>query len=190
MYCYQNQKSLLSAELSLMFWITVHIGKWYTMKKYSVAKCHCLATSSYSRDFNLRPPASFVWPGKATSQNTVHCVMNAEGFSIHYMIGEKKLLLIVKFLTIQTVLLNLASCCNNLNHNSLFFIPLWWCIIHVYPWWFCNLEWLRPAGLYERYKLVLELKRLKTSVLSHPFWPRDRDTASLPCPIEACILKL
>ena len=39
-------------------------------------------------------------------------------------------------------------------------IPLWWCLI--YPWWFCNLQWLRPAGLYERCKLALELKRLKT----------------------------
>ena len=39
-------------------------------------------------------------------------------------------------------------------------MPLWWCL--VYPWWFCNLQWLRPAGLYERCKLALELKRLKT----------------------------
>ena len=38
-------------------------------------------------------------------------------------------------------------------------VPLWWCLI--YPWWFCNLQWLRPAGLYERRKLALELKRLK-----------------------------
>ena len=37
--------------------------------------------------------------------------------------------------------------------------PLW-CLI--YPWWFCNLQWLRPAGLYERCKFALELKRLKT----------------------------
>ena len=35
-----------------------------------------------------------------------------------------------------------------------------WCLIH--PRWFCNLQWLRPAGLYERCKLALELKRLKT----------------------------
>ena len=28
-------------------------------------------------------------------------------------------------------------------------------------WWFRNLQWLRPAGLYERCKFVLELKRLK-----------------------------
>ena len=39
-------------------------------------------------------------------------------------------------------------------------MPLWWCLI--YPWGFCNLQWLRPAGLYERCKLALELKRLKT----------------------------
>ena len=42
---------------------------------------------------------------------------------------------------------------------------LWWCLI--YPWWFCNLQWLRPAGLYERYKVALELKRLKTPELEH-----------------------
>ena len=42
---------------------------------------------------------------------------------------------------------------------------LWWCLI--YPWWFCNLQWLRPAGLYERCKLALELKRLKTPGLEH-----------------------
>ena len=35
----------------------------------------------------------------------------------------------------------------------------------IYPWWFCNLQWLRPAGLYEKCKLALELKRLKTPVL-------------------------
>ena len=35
-------------------------------------------------------------------------------------------------------------------------MPLWWCLI--YPWWLCNLQWLRPAGLYERCKLALELK--------------------------------
>ena len=39
-------------------------------------------------------------------------------------------------------------------------VPLWWCLI--YPWWFCNLQWLRPAGFYGRCKLALELKRLKT----------------------------
>ena len=39
-------------------------------------------------------------------------------------------------------------------------MPLWWCLL--YPWWFCNLQWMRPAGLYERCKLALELKRLKT----------------------------
>ena len=44
-------------------------------------------------------------------------------------------------------------------------MPLW-CLI--YPWWFCNLQWLRPAGLYERCKLALELKRLKTSGLKLP----------------------
>ena len=38
-------------------------------------------------------------------------------------------------------------------------MPLWWCLL--YPWWFCNLQWLRPARLYERCKLALELKRLK-----------------------------
>ena len=42
-------------------------------------------------------------------------------------------------------------------------MPLWWCLI--YQWWFCNLQWLRPAGLYERCKLALELKRLKTPAL-------------------------
>ena len=42
-------------------------------------------------------------------------------------------------------------------------MPLWWC--SIYPWWICNLQWLRPAGLYERCKLSLELKRLKTPVL-------------------------
>ena len=44
-------------------------------------------------------------------------------------------------------------------------MPLW-CLICSYsvgP----NLLWLRPAGLYERYKLALELKRLKTPVLGH-----------------------
>ena len=39
-------------------------------------------------------------------------------------------------------------------------MPLWWCLI--YPWWFCNLQWLRPAGLYERCKLALKLNWLKT----------------------------
>ena len=39
-------------------------------------------------------------------------------------------------------------------------MPLWWCLI--YPWWFYNMQWLRRAGLYERCKLALELKRLKT----------------------------
>ena len=43
--------------------------------------------------------------------------------------------------------------------------PLWWCLI--YPWWFCNLQWLRPAGWYERCKLALELKRLKTPGACH-----------------------
>ena len=42
-------------------------------------------------------------------------------------------------------------------------MPLWWCLI--YSLWFCNLQWLRPAGLYERCKLSLELKRLKTPAL-------------------------
>ena len=44
-------------------------------------------------------------------------------------------------------------------------MPLWWCLI--YPWWSCNPQWLRPAGLYERCKLALELKRLKTPDLEH-----------------------
>ena len=42
-------------------------------------------------------------------------------------------------------------------------MPLWWCLI--YPWWSCNLHWLWSAGLYERFKLALELKRLKTPAL-------------------------
>ena len=28
---------------------------------------------------------------------------------------------------------------------TLLFMPLWRCLI--YPWWFCNLQWLRPAQL-------------------------------------------
>ena len=47
-------------------------------------------------------------------------------------------------------------------------MSLWWCLI--YPWWFCNLQWLRPAGLYERCKLALELKRLKTPVLAETYY--------------------
>ena len=43
-------------------------------------------------------------------------------------------------------------------------MPLWWCLI--YPWWYFNLQWLRPAGLYERHKMALELKRLKTPALN------------------------
>ena len=42
-------------------------------------------------------------------------------------------------------------------------MSLWWCL--TYPWWFCNVQWLRPAEVYERCKLALELKRLKTAVL-------------------------
>ena len=38
-------------------------------------------------------------------------------------------------------------------------MPLWWCLI--YPWWFCNLQWLRTAGLYEICKLALELKKVE-----------------------------
>ena len=38
-----------------------------------------------------------------------------------------------------------------------------WCLI--YPCWFSNLQWLRPAGLYERCQLALVLKRLKTPAL-------------------------
>ena len=41
-------------------------------------------------------------------------------------------------------------------------------MFRIYPWWFCNLQWLRPAGLYERCKLVLEFKRLKTPGLDEP----------------------
>ena len=48
-------------------------------------------------------------------------------------------------------------------------MPLWWCLI--YPWWFCNLQWLRPAGLHERCKLALELKRLKTPGLNKGWYP-------------------
>ena len=32
---------------------------------------------------------------------------------------------------------------------------------------FCNLKYLRPAGLYERCKLAFELKRLKTTGLGN-----------------------
>ena len=35
-------------------------------------------------------------------------------------------------------------------------MPLWWCLGLIYPWWFCNMQWLRPAGLYEICKLALE----------------------------------
>ena len=42
-------------------------------------------------------------------------------------------------------------------------MSLWWCL--TYPWWFCNLQWLRPA--YERCKLALELKMFKTPALSY-----------------------
>ena len=42
-------------------------------------------------------------------------------------------------------------------------ISLWWCLI--YPWSFYNLQWLQLAGLYERCKLALELRRLKTPAL-------------------------
>ena len=55
----------------------------------------------------------------------------------------------------------------HLRHRHTYVEPpmsLWWCLI--YPWWFCNLQWLRPAGLYERCKLALELKRLKTPALA------------------------
>ena len=45
---------------------------------------------------------------------------------------------------------------------------LWRCLI--YPWWFSNLQWLRPAGLYERCKLALELKRLKTPDVKLEAW--------------------
>ena len=60
-------------------------------------------------------------------------------------------------------------------------LPLWWCLL--YPWWFCNLQWLRPAGLYERRKLALELKRLKTPVLQALRYTRIselHDVANLP----------
>ena len=51
-------------------------------------------------------------------------------------------------------------------------MPLWWC--WIYPWWFCNLEWLRPAGLYERCKLALELIMLKTPALEQWIWIKER----------------
>ena len=38
-------------------------------------------------------------------------------------------------------------------------------MISKYPWWFCNLQWLWTAELYDRCKLALELKRLKTPTL-------------------------
>ena len=60
-------------------------------------------------------------------------------------------------------------------------MPLWWYLI--YPWWFCNLKCLRPAGLYERCKVTLELKRLKTPGL---VWYAGRQTYHCsirnPCP--------
>ena len=49
-------------------------------------------------------------------------------------------------------------------------MPLWWCLI--YPW-FCNLQRLRPVGLYERCKLALERKRLKTPALDSGFHPTN-----------------
>ena len=54
----------------------------------------------------------------------------------------------------------------HLHHRHFTYVtmPLWWCLI--YPWWFCNLQWLQPAALYERCKLALELKRLKTPDLN------------------------
>ena len=57
-------------------------------------------------------------------------------------------------------------------------VPLWWCLI--YPWWFCNFEWLRPAGLYKRCKLALELKRLKTPGLKAMLLHSKRKIASEP----------
>ena len=45
-------------------------------------------------------------------------------------------------------------------------MPPWWCLI--YSWWFCSLQWLRPVRLYEKCKLALELKRLKTPGLKRP----------------------
>ena len=44
-------------------------------------------------------------------------------------------------------------------------MSLWWCVIH--PCRFCDLQWLRPAGLYERCKLAVDLKRLKTPTLGY-----------------------
>ena len=38
----------------------------------------------------------------------------------------------------------------------------------IYPWRFCSLQWLWPAGLYKSCKLALELKMLKTPVLKFP----------------------
>ena len=64
-------------------------------------------------------------------------------------------------------------------------MPLWWCLI--YPWWFCNQQWLRPARLFERCKLALELKRLKTPGLGKSrIWrgdfesPRSEHCADVP----------
>ena len=57
-------------------------------------------------------------------------------------------------------------------------MPLRWCLIC--SWWFCNLEWLRPAGLYKRYKFTLELKTLKTHVLSSVNKYLQGDSVDLP----------
>ena len=56
-------------------------------------------------------------------------------------------------------------------------MPLWWCLIC--SWWFCNLQWLRPAGLYERCKLALEFKRLKTPGVHQKHLTRYRRWKSL-----------
>ena len=68
-------------------------------------------------------------------------------------------------------------------------MPLWWCLI--YPWWFCNLQWLRPAGLYERCKLALELKRLKTPALDIgpiSVGPQPRGPKFVNSPMVLCVI--
>ena len=50
-------------------------------------------------------------------------------------------------------------------HDPLMMFKVYLCI-------FCNVQWLRPAGLYERCKLALEPKRLKTPVIDET-WARS-----------------
>ena len=54
-------------------------------------------------------------------------------------------------------------------------MSLCWCLI--YPGWFFKLKFLRPAGLYERCKLALEFRRLKTPALK-ALCHRERGHAS------------